>query len=74
VDGCIDVDIIVIISQILLQQRAILWCTIFNDELLFDDELIGNVIDILKHGKAAGVDSLLADHLIHCHLSNVHYS
>jgi len=30
-------------------------------------ELLGNVIDKLKRGKAAGLDSFLAEHLIYCH-------
>jgi len=35
---------------------------------LFDVELLSNVIiDKLKRVKAAGLDSLSAEHLIHCH-------
>jgi len=30
-------------------------------------ELLSNIIDKLKRGKAAGLDSLSAEHLIHCH-------
>ena len=41
----------------------------FNDEHLFDVELISNIIFKLKRGKAAGLDSLTAEHLLHCHPS-----
>jgi len=39
----------------------------FTDEFLFDVELLSNVIDELKRGKAAGRDSLSAEYVIHCH-------
>jgi len=39
----------------------------FKGEFLFDVELLSNVIDTLKRGKAAGLDNLSAEHLIHCH-------
>ena len=38
-----------------------------SDKYLFDVELISNVIFKLKRGKAAGLDSLTAEHLLHCH-------
>ena len=34
---------------------------------LFDAELLGNIIDNLSCGKAAGLDSLTAEHLKNCH-------
>lgn len=37
----------------------------YND--LFDAELLGNIIDNLMCGKAAGLDSLSAEHLKNCH-------
>jgi len=33
----------------------------------FDTELVSNVITGLKHGKAAGIDGLSAEHLFYCH-------
>jgi hypothetical protein len=38
-----------------------------SDKYLFDVELISNIILKLKRGKAAGLDSLTAEHLLHCH-------
>jgi hypothetical protein len=38
-----------------------------NDDYLFDVELVSTVIQKLKCGKAAGLDGLTAEHLIHCH-------
>jgi hypothetical protein len=38
-----------------------------SDKYLFDVELISNIIFKLKCGKAAGLDSLTAEHLLHCH-------
>ena len=44
------------------------YCGFVNsDKYLFDVELISNVIFKLKRGKAAGLDSLTAEHLLHCH-------
>jgi len=37
------------------------------DDNLFDVELVGKTISELKHGKAAGLDTLTADHLQLCH-------
>jgi len=34
---------------------------------MFDAELLGNVIDNLSRGKAAGLDGITAEHLQHCH-------
>jgi Reverse transcriptase (RNA-dependent DNA polymerase) len=39
----------------------------FKEEYLFDVELVSNVILNLKRGKAAGLDSLTAEHLVNCH-------
>ena len=39
----------------------------FKEEYLFDVELISNIIYDLKRGKAAGLDSLTAEHLSNCH-------
>jgi len=41
--------------------------TPFKDEFVFDVELLINVIDKFKRDKAAGLDSLSAEHLINCH-------
>jgi len=38
-----------------------------KDEFFFDVELLSNVFDKLKRGKAAGLDNLSAEHSIHCH-------
>ena len=40
-----------------------------TEEDLFDVELVSNVLQELKRGKAAGLDSLTAEHLIHSHPS-----
>jgi hypothetical protein len=37
------------------------------DDHLFDVELVGNIISDLKRGKAAGLDTLTAEHLQCCH-------
>jgi len=37
-----------------------------NDDTI-DTELVSHVIDSLKRGKAAGIDSLSAEHLLFCH-------
>ena len=39
----------------------------FDENLLFDVELVDASIRSLKRGKAAGLDELTAEHLIHCH-------
>jgi hypothetical protein len=33
----------------------------------FDAELLGNIIDNLSRGKAAGLDGITAEHMQHCH-------
>ena len=38
-----------------------------TEEHLFDVELVRNVIQKLKRGKAAGLDGLCAEHLVHSH-------
>jgi len=38
-----------------------------TDENMFDVELIDTVFAKLKRGRAAGLDTLTAEHLIHCH-------
>ena len=38
-----------------------------TEEHLFDVELVSNVIQKLKRGKAAGLDGLCAEHLVHSH-------
>jgi len=40
-----------------------------NDDHDFSTELVSNIILQLKRGKAAGLDSLTAEHLGHCHPS-----
>ena len=40
-----------------------------NDDQEFSVELVSNIILKLKRGKAAGLDSLTAEHLVHCHPS-----
>ena len=39
----------------------------FDDIFTFDVELVDDSIRSLKRGKAAGLDELSAEHLIHCH-------
>jgi hypothetical protein len=39
------------------------------DDNVFSIELVSNIIITLKRGKAAGLDSLTAEHLVHCHPS-----
>ena len=34
---------------------------------MFDAELLGNIIDNLSRGKAAGLDGITAEHLQYCH-------
>lgn len=38
-----------------------------TSEFLFDAELVSDVLSNLKQGKAAGLDRLTAEHLLHCH-------
>jgi len=38
------------------------------DSVLFDVELVSNLIDKMDNGKAAGLDELSAEHLKYCHL------
>jgi len=38
-----------------------------TDENMFDVELLDTVLSKLKRGRAAGLDSLTAEHLFHCH-------
>ena len=39
----------------------------FDDSFLFDVELVDRSVRSLRHGKAAGSDSLTAEHLQYCH-------
>ena len=39
----------------------------FIDDYLFDVELVEKIIGDMKRGKAAGLDGLTVEHLIHCH-------
>ena len=41
--------------------------SISSEEDIFDAEIVGKVIDNLKKGKAAGLDSLSAEHIIYSH-------
>ena len=45
--------------------------TPLKDADLFDVELVSKVIDKLKRGKAAGLDTLTAEHLLNCHPSAI---
>ena len=40
---------------------------------LYDAEILGNTIDNLSRGKAAGLDSLTSEHLQNCHPTNIDY-
>jgi hypothetical protein len=38
-----------------------------TSDIVFDAESVGNVLNTMKRGKAAGLEGLTVEHLEHCH-------
>lgn len=55
------------LQDIYIKKRSSYSGTPHTNNLAFDAELVEDQINNMKRGKAAGLDSLSAEHLLHCH-------